>query len=156
MLDWVILEVPEEHATVRVRSIGRHGKPIVFLHGFGGSGDDWLPVISKLGGERRLLVIDAPGHGSCPVPANSEQGWSIEQFGRVVCSVLEQLDEAIVDICAFSGGAAVALSLLKLAPGRVSNSDWNFNCTIYSTQNEPMFCDSNCSIRSISSHKHPA
>ncbi|KKA43986.1 MULTISPECIES: 2-succinyl-6-hydroxy-2,4-cyclohexadiene-1-carboxylate synthase [unclassified Salinivibrio] len=41
----------------------RHGKKVVFLHGFLGSGEDWRTVTDKMH-HCHWLCIDLPGHGS--------------------------------------------------------------------------------------------
>jgi 2-succinyl-6-hydroxy-2,4-cyclohexadiene-1-carboxylate synthase len=47
------------------RRFGRAGKPtVVLLHGFLGSGEDWIPVGEFLASRFDLLTIDLPGHGA--------------------------------------------------------------------------------------------
>ena len=44
---------------------------IVFLHGFLGSGSDWLPVTRELQNDYCCLMVDLPGHGERQPPANT-------------------------------------------------------------------------------------
>src|SRR3712207_5405188 len=42
--------------------------PVTFLHGFPTSSWDWLPVVERLRGERRLLTFDFLGFGDSDKP----------------------------------------------------------------------------------------
>ena len=42
---------------------GGPGEPIVLVHGFAGSKENWLPLAAKLTGEYRVLIPDLPGWG---------------------------------------------------------------------------------------------
>jgi len=46
------------------------GKPLVLLHGFGGSGQNWYPFKDKLSERYRLIVVDLRGHGHSTNPEN--------------------------------------------------------------------------------------
>ncbi len=39
------------------------GKPIVFLHGFMGSGRVWQPIVEELPSDMYTIALDLPGHG---------------------------------------------------------------------------------------------
>ncbi|HEV2078571.1 MAG TPA: alpha/beta hydrolase [Allosphingosinicella sp.] len=47
------------------------GKPLLLIHGLGSSRRAWSPVIPLLQGERELIAIDLPGHGTTPAQADS-------------------------------------------------------------------------------------
>jgi pimeloyl-ACP methyl ester carboxylesterase len=42
------------------------GEPLLLIHGLGGTGRVWDPVLPLLAGEREVLVLDMPGFGSAP------------------------------------------------------------------------------------------
>ena len=47
-----------------VKSLGYPGHPsIIFLHGFLGSHEDWLPICEELSGKYHCVLPDLPGHG---------------------------------------------------------------------------------------------
>lgn len=49
---------------VSLREVGPAGAPpVVLLHGVGTSGWMWRRLVTDLGGDLRLLVVDLPGHG---------------------------------------------------------------------------------------------
>lgn len=48
-------------------------EPLLLIHGLGGSGRVWDPVVDLLSGERRVLVLDMPGFGGEPaLPRGTE------------------------------------------------------------------------------------
>jgi len=54
---------------LRFTAIGDAGLPaIVFLHGFLGSGSDWLPFARELSRKYRCILVDLPGHGEAAFP----------------------------------------------------------------------------------------
>lgn len=63
----------------RVRHLGNKlnvtvvgsGQPIVFLHGFRGSGRYWEPEVRKLEAEHQVIIVDLLGFGESRWPANA-------------------------------------------------------------------------------------
>jgi pimeloyl-ACP methyl ester carboxylesterase len=45
---------------------GGAGEPLLLIHGLGGSGRVWEPVLSLLQAEREVVVLDMPGFGTAP------------------------------------------------------------------------------------------
>lgn len=44
--------------------VGKHdGFPLLWLHGFMGSSEDWLPLVNEHFPEYRNILVDLPGHG---------------------------------------------------------------------------------------------
>ena len=44
------------------------GAPLLCVHGFTGSKEDFEPVLDALAAERRVVAVDLPGHGGTPGP----------------------------------------------------------------------------------------
>lgn len=65
--------------TWTVRVAGR-GRPVLFLHGFSGSGLSWAGI-AGLGSRVRAIVPDLPGHGATGWEADAEPGTSAEPGG---------------------------------------------------------------------------
>ncbi len=64
-------------------------KPVcVFLHGFLGSGDDWLPIMQSLAMTHQCFSLDLPGHGRSKVDS---QGMSMQE-AAVTVTVTTALD----------------------------------------------------------------
>jgi len=51
---------------VHYADFGGHGKPIVLIHGLGGSRLNWLAVAPGLAEDNRVYAIDLIGHGLTP------------------------------------------------------------------------------------------
>ena len=63
----------------RVRNLGDHlhvsvagsGPPVIFLHGFRGSGRYWGPQVLTLAANHQIIIVDLLGFGESPWPADS-------------------------------------------------------------------------------------
>lgn len=42
------------------------GKPLLLIHGLGGSWRSWTPVLDALAAQRDVIAVDLPGHGATP------------------------------------------------------------------------------------------
>ena len=42
------------------------GKPLLLIHGIGGSWKSWNSIIDGLASHREVLAVDLPGHGKTP------------------------------------------------------------------------------------------
>jgi pimeloyl-ACP methyl ester carboxylesterase len=97
----------------RVRGVG---EPVLLIHGLGSSGADWALQVSALAGDFPVIVPDLPGCG------HSERRTSIcaiEAFADSLWSLVDDLDEARVNIVGFSLGGAVALEMALQRPDAV-------------------------------------
>ncbi|MDQ4072065.1 MAG: alpha/beta fold hydrolase [Actinomycetota bacterium] len=64
------------------------GPPIVFIHGLGGTWQNWLETLPRAAQERRAIAVDLPGFGTSPMP-NEEI--SIPLYARIMKELLDQL-----------------------------------------------------------------
>ena len=64
------------------------GSPLVLLHGFGGSGSTWAPIIPDLSKYFRVIVPDLRGHGRSTNPTNR---FTHRQSALDVYALLDQL-----------------------------------------------------------------
>jgi pimeloyl-ACP methyl ester carboxylesterase len=109
------------HATQGSAAIGYddfgQGEPVLLVHGLGGIGAYWAPIVERLEGDCRLLVVDLPGFGRSPVlpGAVSTPGDLARALGRF----LDTLGLDTVHVVGHSLGGAVALELA--ADGRARN-----------------------------------
>jgi pimeloyl-ACP methyl ester carboxylesterase len=86
------------------------GKPLLLLHGLGGSWREWGPVLDDLAAEREVIAVDLPGFGATPpLPGKV----SIETLAEAVTSFLESHDLVGVDVVGSSMGARLALELAR-------------------------------------------
>lgn len=94
------------------------GRPLVLLHGFGGSTYSWRKVVPELAGEFRTIAIDLHGFGWTERPKEADAYKRNGQV-RLVKSVLDHLGIDSAVLVGHSYGAAVALSLATAHPERV-------------------------------------
>jgi len=89
------------------------GKPLLLLHGHGGSAQSWLPVIRDLSPVREVIALDFPGYGRSTEP---DAPWSVTEYMELIAAFLRQLGMEGVDIVAHSFGARVAILLAATYP----------------------------------------
>jgi lipase len=92
------------------------GVPLLALHGVTGHGARWRGIAETRLPGFRVIAPDLRGHGrSTPLPP-----WTLEQHAADLLAVLNAHELDAVSLVAHSFGGAVALHLMRLAPGRVS------------------------------------
>ena len=112
---FVTVDAPEP-ATLRVLELGS-GEPIVFVHGTGGSGPYWAPLVRELHGFRCLL-LDRPGWGlSSPIDFSKHE--YATAVAHVLRGVLDGLGIDRAHVVGASIGDVWALRLAENDPGRV-------------------------------------
>jgi pimeloyl-ACP methyl ester carboxylesterase len=65
---------------------GGSGEPILFHHGYTGSHDTWLPIVSQLRDRYRCIVMDCRGAGDSSHPA---EGYTLEQYALDVVAMAD-------------------------------------------------------------------
>jgi 2-succinyl-6-hydroxy-2,4-cyclohexadiene-1-carboxylate synthase len=117
--------------TVRVAG---HGRPVLLLHGFSGSGLSWAGL-AGLGDRFRAIVPDLPGHGGTgweaeaagggrDVPAAATPGdgrprASVERTADDLATIARRLGVDRTDVVGYSLGARIALRLAIAHPALV-------------------------------------
>lgn len=92
------------------------GVPLLALHGVTGHGGRWRSLARGRLPEFHVIAPDLRGHGkSTPLPP-----WTLEQHAADLLAVIDAYQLDAVPVVAHSFGGAVALHLLRLAPGRIS------------------------------------
>lgn len=86
------------------------GPKVVFLHGFMGSGTDWMPVADALKDKFECLLIDLPGHGLTPAPPHHITA-NIVWMGEQVREFLVAQNIQHFHLVGYSMGARIALLL---------------------------------------------
>ncbi len=93
------------------------GRPVLFIHGAGGSSLAFADLLSGFSGTRDLLIPDLPGHGDTGAFEGVEI--SVSQAVESLTHVLEELDLRAVDVVAQEGGGQIALALARARPDLV-------------------------------------
>ena len=87
-----------------------HGKPLLLVHGLGGSRDSWSPIASELALSREVIAIDLPGHGA--TPAEPDSG-TFAGLARSLDDWLGRERLAGVDMAGSSMGARLVLEMAR-------------------------------------------
>ncbi|TDN43111.1 pimeloyl-ACP methyl ester carboxylesterase [Curtobacterium flaccumfaciens] len=104
--------------------------PLLLLHGVAGSWTTWTPLLRAAEGaadradhavadrldDRGLVLVDLPGWGSSPAPA---EPLDVDGSARALTAVLDALGVGSVDVVGHSMGAFVAMHLALTEPARV-------------------------------------
>lgn len=99
-----------------VRHASSAKAPVVLLHGFGGIGSGWAPVVARLDPDLPLVVYDLPGHGA------SVDAGDVGHAGAMAKAILADLDRrglSSFHLCGHSMGGAVASLIALKATDRV-------------------------------------
>ncbi|KAH9297375.1 hypothetical protein KI387_029057, partial [Taxus chinensis] len=118
-------------------------KTLLFLHGFLGTGKDWLPMMEALSLSARCISIDLPGHGKTNVQKNyntvqnngnaqipslevngqgnlTDTSFSIEVLAEVISELICQITEEKVFLIGYSMGARIALYMTLKCNKKIS------------------------------------
>jgi pimeloyl-ACP methyl ester carboxylesterase len=90
------------------------GKPLLLVHGLGGSGQSWETILDGLAAEREVIAVDLPGFGRTP-PLRGEV--SIATLTDAVASFIGQQGLTGVDTVGSSMGARMVLELARRGVG---------------------------------------
>ena len=113
------MPIAKSHDGVEIhyKTHGRGPFQLIFLHGWGGSGETWEKVFGNLDPEMfRAIRLDLRGHGLSAKPAF---GYTWEQFDQDVLAVADQESLTRFVPVGFSLGGKLSAYLAALYPHRV-------------------------------------
>jgi pimeloyl-ACP methyl ester carboxylesterase len=92
------------------------GPPLLFIHGLGGSWQNWLEQIPRFAENHRVVAVDLPGFGASPMPP-----WeiSIPAYGRFIRDFCERLGISRASVVGNSMGGFIATEVAITEPERV-------------------------------------
>ncbi|MEM1344647.1 MAG: alpha/beta fold hydrolase [Pseudomonadota bacterium] len=96
----------------------RSGRALLFLHGCLG-GRTFMAEAERHLAARFVIAPARAGHGRTPATGAVAPGEAPEAAAAEALAVLDHLEIAQTDVLAYDTGAAAALALARLAPGRV-------------------------------------
>ncbi len=111
------------HGPVRIHyRIDGGGRPLVLLHGFGGSCEqfEFMGWTKALRDHYRLLMIDARGHGESDKP-HAPEAYRMDLRVGDVTAVLDHLGIDRAPWLGYSDGGELALGATRYAPARFSS-----------------------------------
>jgi pimeloyl-ACP methyl ester carboxylesterase len=100
--------------TVRYEAAGE-GRPVVLVHGLGGSARWWRATAAELSRDHRVIVPDLPGFGH----ARGGRRFALADAVPVLGGLLEHLGHRRADLVGHSFGALVCLAVAAAEPERV-------------------------------------
>ena len=112
---FTVHEVAVNGVTIHARS-GGSGPPVVLLHGYGETGDMWVPMAADLARDHTVVVPDLRGLGLSSKPAG---GFDKKNQARDVEAVLTALGVRQADVVAHDIGNMVAFQFAAQYPDRV-------------------------------------
>lgn len=119
-----ILHININGLAIRYLIIG-HGKPVFFLHGWGGNIDSWNSIISEISeGKFCLIAMDMPGFGESDEP---RKPWGVEEYAIFVSEFVQKIYSKYglsgkYKLVVHSFGARVALKMAEL--GLMGDADY--------------------------------
>lgn len=109
------------------------GKPLLLLHGLGGSWREWAPVLDDLAAEREVIAVDLPGFGETPpLPGKV----SIETLADAVTRFLEEQDLVGVDVAGEMAALMAGVVLLTVV-GWLLNRAAGVPAPVWGTKETP-------------------
>ena len=97
--------------------VGGSGPAVVLLHGFGDTGDMWLPLATALVKDHAVVVPDLRGMG---LSSHPEAGYEKVAQARDLAAILDQLRFADIALVTHDIGNMVGYAFAALYPARVT------------------------------------
>lgn len=99
--------------------VGSAGRPLLLLHGFMGSADDWLPFQYEWMQDHLTIAPDLPGHGRTATPTDPARTYIDAVAADLLAICDEYAPDRPVDLLGYSMGGRVALAFALSNPQRV-------------------------------------
>jgi pimeloyl-ACP methyl ester carboxylesterase len=93
------------------------GEPLLLLHGFSGSSQDWLPSVSGWGADFQIILPDLRGHGRSGI---LQKPFRHQDAATDIFALLDHLGIGACKGVGVSGGGNVLLHLATRQPQRIT------------------------------------
>ncbi|MGP4083918.1 alpha/beta fold hydrolase [Streptomyces sp. KR55] len=112
------VQLPGITLTVRSRPPAREGlPPALYVHGLGGSSQNWSALMELLDADVDCEAVDLPGFGDSPPPDDGD--YSVTAHARAVIRYLDASDRGPVHLFGNSLGGAVTTRVAAVRPDLV-------------------------------------
>ena len=108
------MEFQGSYGKMHYEVVGSGDRTLLLLHGWGGSTENWIPVVRDFQKHFRVVNVDFPGFGLSPEPENA---WSVTEYARLTLELIHSLNVDSVYVMAHSFGGRVALLISQMEPG---------------------------------------
>ncbi len=88
--------------------LGKQGSPVIFVHGWGGSGESLRALAALASLKHKAILIDLPGFGHSEIP---EPEWGVEEYASVITGLLDHLKIKSVTYFGHSFGGSLGIYL---------------------------------------------
>lgn len=109
-------EIATNGTTLHVR-IGGTGPAVLLIHGYGDTGDMWIPLAAELMRDHMVIVPDLRGMG---LSAVATEGFTKKNEAKDLAGVLDQLKVGSVDVVGHDIGNMVAFAFAEAYPARTT------------------------------------
>jgi pimeloyl-ACP methyl ester carboxylesterase len=114
--NFTVSDIAVSGATIHVRT-GGQGEAVVLLHGFGETGDTWVPLAAELAKDHTVVVPDLRGMGLSSRPAG---GYDKKTQGQDIAQLLDALHIRRAALVTHDIGNMVGYAFAAQFPDRVS------------------------------------
>jgi pimeloyl-ACP methyl ester carboxylesterase len=108
-------DISTNGTTIHLRS-GGQGPAAILLHGYGETGDMWVPLATELARDHTVIVPDLRGMG---LSSHAEGGYDKKTQGKDVAGVLDALKVGQADLVTHDIGNMVGYAFAAEYPSRV-------------------------------------
>lgn len=110
-------EIATNGTTLHVR-VGGAGPPVLLIHGYGDTGDMWIPLAARLMRDHTVIVPDLRGLG---LSAVATSGFTKKNEAEDMAGILDHLDVARADVVGHDIGNMVAFAFAEAHPDRTTH-----------------------------------
>jgi pimeloyl-ACP methyl ester carboxylesterase len=122
---WAVEPFPASFKTQTIKTngteiyvrVGGQGPAVVFLHGFGDTGDMWAPIAAKLIKDHTVIVPDLRGMG---LSAHPDTGYTKANEARDIAGVMDALKVDKAQLVTHDIGNMVGYALAAQYPARIT------------------------------------
>ena len=101
---------------LNARVVGE-GPPVLLLHGWGRSGEDFAPIAERLSKEGFAChLLDLPGFGESDMPPDA---WDVPRYAQFVLAYMDAAELERASLIGHSFGGRISIVLAADCPGRV-------------------------------------
>lgn len=96
------------------------GHPLIFLHAFPFSAEQWLPQLARVPAGWRFVAPDLRGLGGSEPGLTLSGSITIDTYATDVIELMAHIEIPRAVICGLSMGGYVAMAMARKAPGRIA------------------------------------